>query len=380
MAPWERASAGSSLAGVSEGHAAFMRCALALAERGWGQTAPNPMVGAVLVREGAILSEGWHERFGGPHAETNALAAAGERARGAHLYVTLEPCTHHGKTPPCTDAIIQAGVRAVSIAAPEPTRAAGGGADVLRRAGLEVQLGVEERRARELNAAFYHSAASDRPWVVLKLAVSADGAIAAPPGPDGRRGTRWLTGDAANAEVHRLRAAADAIAVGIGTVLADDPRLTVRHFEAPRVQPARVVFDRRARTPIDSFLVSTARETPAIIVVANESLPAVQLLRGHGVEVIVAQELPEALRLLRARGIQSLLVEGGAGIAGALLSAGCVDRLLLIEAPVMLGDGALDAFACVALREVVLAAFELREERRLGSDLLHVFALRESRV
>ncbi len=356
-----------------------MRRALALAERGWGQTAPNPLVGAVLVRGGEIVGEGWHERYAGPHAEVNALAAAGERAAGAHLYVTLEPCTHHGKTPPCTDALIQAGVHAVTIAAPDPTRA-GGGAAVLRRAGLKVEVGLEARSACELNAAFHHAASSDRPWVALKLAVSADGAIAPPPGADGQRGKRWLTGNAARAEVHRMRAAADAIAVGIGTVLADDPRLTVRHVAAPRVQPARVVFDRHARTPLESFLVSTARETPTIVVVADASLAAVQLLRDHGVEVLAARDLLHALRLLRARGIRSLLVEGGAGLAGALLSGGCVNRLLLIETPVTLGAGALAAFACVPSGDAVLDGFELREQRRFGDDLLKVLTPREADV
>jgi diaminohydroxyphosphoribosylaminopyrimidine deaminase / 5-amino-6-(5-phosphoribosylamino)uracil reductase len=357
----------------------FMRRALALAERGWGQTAPNPLVGAVLVRDGEIVGEGWHERYAGPHAEVNALAAAGERAAGAHLYVTLEPCTHHGKTPPCTDALLSAGVHAVTIAAPDPTRA-GGGAAILRRAGVKVEMGIEERSARELNAAFYHAACSDRPWIVLKLAISADGAIAPPPLPDGRHRKRWLTGDEARREVHRMRAGADAIGVGIGTVLADDPQLTVRYFAPPRVAPVRVVFDRHARTPVSSFLVRTARETPTIIVVADAGLPAVQLFRDHGVEVLVSRELPEALRLLRRSAIQSLLVEGGAGVAGALLSAGCVDRLVLIETPVTLGAGALAAFACVPQGDGILEAFELREERRFGDDLLKVLTPRRADV
>ena len=232
----------------------------------------------------------------------------------------------------------------------------------------------------DLNAAFHHSAFLDRPWVALKLAVSADGAIAPPPGPDGRSGARWLTGDAARVEVHRMRADADAIAVGIGTVLTDDPQLTVRHFTAPRLPPVRVVFDRNARTPLASFLVRTAREIPTLIVVAEESLSAVSVLREHGVEVLVARELRDALRLLRDRGIRSLLAEGGAGIAGALLSASCVVRLLLIEAPVTLGPGALDAFSCVSSRDAALAFFELREERRLGNDVLKILAPREADV
>ena len=365
---------------MEPGDAAFMRRALELAERGWGQTAPNPVVGAVVVRAGEIVGEGWHERFGAPHAEVNALAAAGDNARGSHVYVTLEPCTHYGKTPPCTDALIRAGVSAVTIGAREPTRLAGGGADVLRRAGIAVRIGLEEQSARELNAAFHHAAESDRPWITLKLAVSADGAIAPPPDPDGRRPRQWLTGDAARAEVHRMRAGSDAIAVGIGTLLADDPQLTVRNFASPRVAPTRVVFDRNARTPLGSSVVTTAHEIPTVIVVGDQSLPALQPLRGHGVEILAARDLTDALKLLRSRGIQSLLVEGGAGIAGALLSAGHVDRLALIETPTNLGEGALDAFACVPSRDTVLGDFEIRELRQLGDDRLKILARREGNV
>src|SRR5215204_848384 len=191
---------------------AWMRQALALAERGWGQTAPNPMVGAVVVRGGELVGEGWHAHFGGPHAEIEALRAAGERARGATLYVTLEPCNHFGKTPPCTDAILAAGVRRVVAASADPSPVARGGADRLREAGVAVVLGVEEVAARELNAPFFHALSSDRSFVQLKLALSLDGAIA-----DHSRKPGWLTGEAARREVHRMRAGSDAVAVGIGT-------------------------------------------------------------------------------------------------------------------------------------------------------------------
>src|SRR6476661_5968049 len=203
---------------------AFMRRALALAARGWGRTAPNPMVGAVVVRDGVVVGEGWHAEYGGPHGEVEALRAAGDRARGATIYVTLEPCNHHGKTPPCTDALLAAGVRRVVVACDDPSPVARGGAQRLHEAGVEVTLGVEEQAARELNAPFFHALASDRPFVRLKLALSLDGAIA-----DHSRQPGWLTGELARREVHRMRAGSDAIAVGIGTVLADDPELTVRH-------------------------------------------------------------------------------------------------------------------------------------------------------
>src|SRR6187551_1305855 len=232
---------------------AWMRRALALAERGWGQTAPNPMVGAVVVRDSAVVGEGWHAHYGGPHAEVEALRAAGEHARGATLYVSLEPCNHFGKTPPCTDAILAAGVHRVVAACADPSPVARGGADRLREAGLEVTLGLEEAAARELNAAFFHALSSDRPFVQLKLALSLDGALA-----DHSRQPGWLTGELARREVHRMRAGSDAVAVGIGTVLADDPELTVRHASPPRVAPIRVVFDTSARLPRTSKLAQTA--------------------------------------------------------------------------------------------------------------------------
>ncbi len=201
----------------------FMRRALVLAERGWGHTSPNPMVGAVVVRANEIVGEGWHERYGGPHAEVIALASAGERAEGATVYVNLEPCRHTGQTPPCTDALIAARVARVVAATRDPGVDSGGGAEKLRAAGIDVELGVLEAEARELNAPFFHGFASDRPWVTLKLALSIDGAIA-----DSERGRAWLTNEDSRAEVHRIRANVDAIAVGATTYATDHPELTVR--------------------------------------------------------------------------------------------------------------------------------------------------------
>src|SRR5688500_3271295 len=209
--------------------AEHMRRALVLARQGWGQTAPNPMVGAVVVRGGVVVGEGYHARYGGDHAEVAALRAAGLLARGATVFVTLEPCTHFGKTPPCADALVAAGVSRVVAATRDPSPAARAGADRLRDGGIEVVTGVEERAARELNAPFFHAFGSDRPWVTLKLAVSIDGAIT-----DATRTAGWFTGPESRREVHRLRAGSDAVAVGSGTVIADDPELTVRDFPAPR--------------------------------------------------------------------------------------------------------------------------------------------------
>jgi diaminohydroxyphosphoribosylaminopyrimidine deaminase/5-amino-6-(5-phosphoribosylamino)uracil reductase len=335
------------MSGIRPGDGEWMRRALELAPRGWGRTAPNPMVGCVVVRDGWVVGEGWHTEYGRPHAEVEALRAAGEAARGATAYVTLEPCAHVGKTPPCTDALIAAGVRRVVFAAYDPNPRAAGGGEVLRAAGVEAVGGVEEQAARDVNAVFFHAhsaAGRRRPFVGLKLALSLDAKIA-----DRERRSVWITGEASRAEVHRLRAGYDAVAVGIGTALADDPRLTARGDVVPRVPPARVVFDRALRLPPDSALVRTAREVP-VLAVAGADAPAerARALEQAGVRVLAgAADLERALELLREAGLRSMFVEGGAGIAGALLRAGLVDRLHLFQAPVFLGPGALSPFAAL---------------------------------
>jgi len=353
--------------------AGFMRRALELARRGWGQTAPNPMVGAVVVREGRVVGEGWHARFGEPHAEPVALAAAGERARGATLYVTLEPCTHHGKTPPCVDGILAAGVRRVVVAARDPNPVASGGLARLAEAGVETAWGVQERAARELNAPFFFSFGAERPWVTLKLALSLDGAIT-----DAARSRSWLTGASARAEVHRLRAGSDAIAVGIGTALNDDPALTVRETEPPRVPPMRVVFDRTARLPLDGALARSARSIPVVVLAEAPPADRAAALGAAGVEVLGSPSLRDGLRALAARGVRSLLVEGGAGIAGALLGNDLVDRLIIFQAPVVLGAGALSAFGDVPAAQVERARrLAIVERRAFDDDLMTVYSFRE---
>jgi diaminohydroxyphosphoribosylaminopyrimidine deaminase/5-amino-6-(5-phosphoribosylamino)uracil reductase len=344
----------------------LMSRALALAELGWGQTAPNPMVGAVLVRDGEIVGEGYHARYGGDHAEIVALRTAGERALGATLYVTLEPCAHHGKTPPCADAIIAAGVARVVAATTDPNPVAAGGAARLLAAGVELEIGVEEKAARELNAPFFHAVHSKRPWVTLKLGVSLDGAIA-----DAKGQSKWITNPASRRETHHLRAGSDAIAVGIGTVLADDPLLTVREAPVPpRVPPTRVVFDHAARIPRDSQLVRSVREVP-VVVIAADPAPALQ---EAGVEVLVARSTREALESLKKRGIQSLLVEGGARLAGALLGESLVDRLVIFQSPRILGAGATGAFA-FAPQETAADARKLPiiARRAFDDDLMTVY-------
>jgi diaminohydroxyphosphoribosylaminopyrimidine deaminase/5-amino-6-(5-phosphoribosylamino)uracil reductase len=351
-----------------------MRRALRLARRGWGRVAPNPLVGAVLVRDGEVVGEGWHAEFGGPHAEVHALAAAGDRARGATAYVTLEPCNHHGKRGPCSEALLAAGVARVVVAIADPHAVAAGGIGRLRAAGVEVTVGVEARRARELAAPFLHDVTGGvLPWTTLKLALSIDGALA-----DHTRGPGWLTGPESRRAVHRLRAGHDAIAVGIGTALADDPALTVREGGLPRVPPLRVVLDRSARLPLGSALVRTAREVPVAVVCAPDAPgDRTEALAATGVRVVRAADLPAGLRALRRdHGVRALLVEGGARIAGALWAADLVDRLVTFRAPVVLGEGAVRAFeGAPAERAAGARRLPVVRERRYGPDRMTVHAV-----
>jgi diaminohydroxyphosphoribosylaminopyrimidine deaminase / 5-amino-6-(5-phosphoribosylamino)uracil reductase len=347
-----------------------MRRALELARKGWGQTAPNPMVGAVVVRDGEIVGEGYHTMFGAAHAEVEALRAAGERAQGATVYVTLEPCTHEGKTPPCAPALVAARVARVVVSVRDPNPEASGGIELLRRAGIAVTVGVVESEARELNAPFFHSFVEKRPWITLKLAISLDSAIA-----DAAGHSRWITGDQARRMVHEMRAGSDAVGVGIGTVLADDPSLTVRDAPAPRVTPRRVIFDRGARLPLRSVLATTARTVPTIVVAESPPAARVAALEGLGIRVIDASSLRVALNALGDMGVRSLLVEGGARLAGTLIGAGMVDRLVIFQGSAILGAGALGAFAFVPPTEVEHAPrWRALEHREIGPDTMTVFA------
>ena len=368
-----RSSDATSIASrrADERDAAVMRRALTLAKKGWGQTAPNPMVGAVVVKDGTVVGEGYHTRFGAPHAEVEALRAAGERARGSTVYVTLEPCSHVGKTPPCVDALIAAGVARVVAATRDPSPMAAGGAERLRAAGIDVTFEVEADAARELNAPFFHALVSDRPWVSLKLALSIDGAIA-----DASRGPAWLTGKKARREVHRLRAGSDAVAVGLGTVRADNPELTVRDVPPPRVAPARVVFTRRGELPLASELARAATEIPTIVVAESVDLAHARRLKGLGVEVVAATSLEEAMRALKQRGIRSMLAEGGAALTGALLGANLVDRLIIFQAPVLLGAGSLGAFeSAPPMAAAGARRYPIIRRVELDDDLMTVYAL-----
>lgn len=347
-----------------------MAHALALARRGLGRTAPNPAVGAILVSpDGAVVGRGWTQPGGRPHAEPVALAAAGPAARGATLYVTLEPCSHYGKTPPCADALVAAGVARVVAALGDPDeRVAGRGFARLREAGIEVATGVLEQEARRLTAGHIARVTLGRPHVTLKLAQSADGKVA---GPGGRPVA--ITGEASRARVHLMRAESDAILVGIGTVLADDPELTCRLPGMADRSPIRIVLDAELRTPPGAKLVRGAREVPTWIFAAVDA-PAdrERALRDSGVEVLRVERgqgglrLGQSLGLLGVRGITRLMVEGGPTVAKALLDAGLADEAVMLAAPKTLGADATNGLASGALGDAGLA--EVSQER-VGEDL-----------
>jgi diaminohydroxyphosphoribosylaminopyrimidine deaminase/5-amino-6-(5-phosphoribosylamino)uracil reductase len=324
----------TQLTGTDRAH---LRRALELAEGGRGRVSPNPLVGAVVVGDGEVLGEGFHAELGGLHAERAALADCAERGNdptGATMYVTLEPCAHQGRQPPCADALLEAGIARVVIASDDPSeKAAGRGPGILRDGGVEVAFAAGEQAtaARLLNQPFRKHARTGLPLVILKLAISLDGRTATAPG-----GSPWISGPESRALVHRWRAEADAIAVGIGTVLADDPLLTARDVDGAR-QPLRVVFDRRARLPLDSQLLRTLDVSPVLAVVGPEADAAA--LRDAGAEILVADGIAAALADLGRHGITSLFLEGGATLAGAFAAAGEIDESRVFVAPVLLGGG-----------------------------------------
>ncbi len=345
-----------------------MRHALTLAERGWGLVHPNPLVGAVVVRDGVVVGEGWHEGFGAPHAEPVALAAAGHATEGATLYVTLEPCAHHGKTPPCVDAIAAAGISRVVVALRDPNPEAAGGMARLAAAGVAVEHGLLEDAAARQNARFLHQfTAPTRPLVAVKLAVSMDGMIA-----DADGASRWVSGPEARAWVHWERAGWAAIAVGAATAARDDARLTVRGALTPRVPPQRVIFDQSGRLDLAHGIFQDAPDVPLTVVLGPRSADRAAALEAAGATVLVTDGLPAALAALLVRGIDAMLVEGGGRLAGALLRAGLVDRVYQVQSPVWLGAG---RPAWGDLGAVAIAAaprWHTVARRALGDDTLLV--------
>ncbi|MBI4937255.1 MAG: bifunctional diaminohydroxyphosphoribosylaminopyrimidine deaminase/5-amino-6-(5-phosphoribosylamino)uracil reductase RibD [Nitrosomonadales bacterium] len=324
----------------------WMARALHLAERGLYTASPNPRVGCVLVRDGNMVGEGWHERAGEPHAEIHALRMAGEAARGTTAYVTLEPCSHHGRTPPCADALIEAGVARVVVAIQDPNpQVAGQGIARLRASGIEVECGLMEAAARELNVGFFARMTRGMPWVRSKIAASLDGRTALANGS-----SQWITGTAARQDVQRWRARSCAVLTGAGTVLADDPQLNVRGVATSR-QPLRVVMDSYLRLPLNARILhvlppSLGEGGKTLIYTASPDAEKISALEKNGARVVVLADtngrvdLAAALRDLAARGCNEVLVEAGSELNGALLQAGLVDELVLYLAPQLLGDGA----------------------------------------
>jgi diaminohydroxyphosphoribosylaminopyrimidine deaminase/5-amino-6-(5-phosphoribosylamino)uracil reductase len=329
----------------------FMALALSLGRRGLGRTWPNPAVGAVIVKNGVIVARGWTQPGGRPHAEIEALRRAGAEARGATLYVTLEPCSHVGKSPPCADAVIAAGVARVVSALEDPNPdVAGAGHARLRAAGIAVEIGVGAAAARHDHTGHIRRMRDGRPRVMLKLAISADGKAGA---ADGHPVA--ITGDAVRDRVHLLRAENDAIMIGVGTALADDPMLTCRLPGMIKSSPVRIVLDSALRLPLESALVRTAGETPVWVIAGTQApQPAEHALRAQGVEVLRADDseghlgLAAVLKLLAARGITRLMVEGGPTLAAALIRADLVDEAILFHSAKTVGGEGLDALNAAA--------------------------------
>src|SRR5215212_450980 len=358
--------------------------AIELAESGRGRVSPNPMVGAVVVKDGEVIGEGFHTVFGAQHAEREALAAcAGRDTTGATLYVSLEPCCHTGQTPPCTDAILEAGIARVVVASDDPTeKAAGRGLGILRDEGVEVVVAEGEltARARLLNQPFRKHARTGLPWVLFKSAMTLDGKVATRTGD-----SKWISGDDSRRVAHRWRAECDAVACGIGTALADDPQLTAR-IEGVHRQPGRIVFDSEARLPLDSALIQSAPELPLTVVVSRAaSRRATDGLEAAGADVIVATgenepaRVKNALVQLGASGVTSILLEGGPHLAGAFLDAGEVDEIRLFVAPVLVGGStARDPLEGAGVERIAEAARALTLEcDRIADDVLISARMRE---
>lgn len=346
----------------------FMAQALRLAERGLNSASPNPRVGCVIVRAGQVVGEGWHERTGTPHAEAHALQQAGDQARGATVYVTLEPCSHHGRTPPCADTLIAAGVARVVAAMRDPNpQVAGQGMARLEQAGINIESGLLEQQARELNIGFVSRMTRGRPWVRLKAAASLDGKTALNNGK-----SKWITGPAARSDVQHWRARSCAILTGVGTVLADDPQMNVREIQTMR-QPLRVIVDSRLTTPPSAKILAGGN---VLIACAMDDAAKIQALRAAGAEVLVLAgsdgrvDLTHLLQVLAKREVNELMIEAGATLNGALLNAGLVDEMVLYLAPILMGDAARGLFALPELQQMdQRKTLVVQDVRQVGQDI-----------
>ena len=356
---------------MSDIHVKFMRRALILARKGIGKTGPNPAVGCVIVRDGAIVGEGWHKRAGTPHAEVHALAGAGDAARDADVYVTLEPCAHFGRTPPCAEALVAAGVGRVYAGMVDPNpRVAGRGLDILRAAGISVVAGILEDACREVNEPFIKHVTTGLPFVVLKSALTMDGKSATSCGD-----ARWITNERSRRFVHKLRSQVDAIMVGAGTVIADDPELTCRIPGGK--DPLRVVVDSRLRVPLHARLFHLKSGAKTLVAAVSGDAAKIAGLRDLGADLLICREkdgrvdLHDLMARLGAMGVQSLLLEGGSTLAGEALRLGLIDKALLFYAPKLVGGDGPGLFAgsgvermedAIMLKNVTLT--------RIGEDIL----------
>lgn len=350
-----------------------MRRAVVLARKGYGNTGPNPRVGALVVRNGRVVGEGFHRQVGGPHAETMALGQAGRAGSGADLVVTLEPCSRYGRTPPCTDMILKSGVKRVVIGCGDPNPAESGrGTKLLRQQGIEVLEGIEEERCRQLNEAYFHFITSGRPFVTLKLAVSIDGRIATATGD-----ARWVSSPAFGRFVHRLRRDSNAVMVGAGTVRGDDPELTVR-LAKPVTHPLRVIVSGNLDLPDNLRLFRDQDVDPTLVFTTTDADPkAAARLARSGIEVMTVApregkvDLDEVMTELGSRGVSSVLVEGGGKLAGALLARGLVQRLVVAHAPVAIGATGRPAVGFDGYSVLAEAPrYEVEWARRMGPDLV----------
>jgi diaminohydroxyphosphoribosylaminopyrimidine deaminase / 5-amino-6-(5-phosphoribosylamino)uracil reductase len=347
---------------------AYMAQALRLAEKGLYSASPNPRVGCVIVRNGEVVGTGWHKRAGQAHAEIHALKAAGLPAEKATVYVTLEPCSHHGRTPPCAEALVKARVAKVIMAMEDPNPlVAGAGCALLKAAGIEVEAGLMESQARELNIGFVSRMTRNRPWVRMKIAASLDGKTGLNNGT-----SQWITGEAARRDGHRLRARSCAVLTGIGTVLADDPELSVRHVQTPR-QPLRTVVDSRLEIPVDAKLLRGSGE---LIFTANASEGKIGALQDMGANVIVMPDqntrvnLGDMMHKLADLEINEVLVEAGSALNGALISEGLVDELIIYLAPTLIGDAAKGMMKLPELTDLSeKRALKIHDFRSVGEDL-----------
>jgi diaminohydroxyphosphoribosylaminopyrimidine deaminase/5-amino-6-(5-phosphoribosylamino)uracil reductase len=354
----------------------YMKRALQLARRGIGQVSPNPMVGAVIVRSGEIIAEGYHRKFGADHAERDAIQRASKSVKGATIYVNLEPCCHWGKTPPCVDILIEQGIKRVVIGTLDPHPLVDGkGVQILRDHGIEVVEGLLEEEARALNEVYLHYTRTGLPFITIKYAQSLDGRIATSQGD-----SRWISSEASRRFAHRLRAQHDAVMVGIGTVLADDPQLTVRLVKGRN--PLRIVLDSRLRIPLNAQVLQGEAQTLITTTDAHDA-KKVEAIQGQGKEVLVVQrdsdgraDVQSLMKILAKRGISSILVEGGAEVITSLLRGGLVKRMVVITAPLILGKGreGIDDLGIADLEKAIRSSSH--KVSRVGEDVIFDLRLR----